>query len=114
MRIVFLSPAAERGGAESVLVDIIKGIRETRPTWALHLIAGEDGPLLEQVRSLGATADVLAFSPFLRAVGEGTSAVGLAAKAWRSARLITGAIFAFLYQRKLRRHLVGLRPDLVH
>jgi len=61
MTILFLSPSAQRGGAEAVLFEILQGLRAAKPAWTLHLILGEDGPLLEQARALGATAEVLDF-----------------------------------------------------
>ena len=56
MRVLFLNPIAEIGGAERVLLTAIKGIRETSPRSEIHVLAAGDGPLLERVRALGAGA----------------------------------------------------------
>ena len=49
MKILYLNPAAQLGGAERSLLDLMTGVRALRPDWELSLIAGEDGPLLAAV-----------------------------------------------------------------
>ena len=46
MKIVYLSPSGELGGAEKSLIDILASLSSARPDWTLRLVAGEDGPLL--------------------------------------------------------------------
>ena len=63
MRVMYLSPTGQLGGAESSLVDILASLRRAEPSWPLHLLAASDGPLIARVRSLGVTAEVLPFPP---------------------------------------------------
>ena len=48
MRIVFLNPSGQLGGAETALLDLLAAVRDARPAWALELIASADGPLVER------------------------------------------------------------------
>ena len=108
MRIVFLTPTAQLGGAEAALCELLRGLGAVRPDWSLHVIAAEDGPLLNQMTALGITHEVLALPPALRSLGEheqGTSGL------WRLGR---GSILAIGYMRKLRRRIAALEPSAVH
>ena len=44
MRVMYLSPTGQLGGAESSLVDILASLRGAEPSWPLHLLAASDGP----------------------------------------------------------------------
>ncbi len=124
LKIVFLSPAAQQGGAEAVLLDLLQLLVEARPTWTLHLIVGEEGPLLVNARAKGIFCEVLPFPKALRALGENRQpAVALKAKKTGRILFLKAARFiswlrvgkeAAVYGWKLRRHLKRLRPDLVH
>ena len=70
VRVLFLNPTAEMGGAENALLEVIAGLRDARPSWSIGLIAGADGPLLERARELGADVRVLPFPPALSRLGE--------------------------------------------
>ena len=124
LKIVFLSPAAQRGGAEAVLLELLGVLRATRPAWSLHVLAAEDGPLLAAVRTLGVAGETLPFPAALRAFGENRQAAGSArptrpwerivAKAARFAGWLKAAGGVLLYAWRLRRRLRQLRPDLLH
>ena len=70
MKIVYLSPSGELGGAEKSLIDILASVSAARPDWSLSLVAGEDGPLLSQVKSLNLAATVLPFPRALSLLGD--------------------------------------------
>ena len=70
MRVLFLNPAGQMGGAERALLDVIAGVIEARPSWPVGLIVGADGPLVPRVRALGADVRVLPFPPSLARLGE--------------------------------------------
>ncbi len=114
MRIIFLSPSAERGGAESVLIEMIKALREAKPAWPLHLIAGENGPLLKTTRGLGIPSEVLPFPVALHTFGESR----LRQRKFRALRqvadLTAGALGLLEYCRLLRDRLKRLQPNIVH
>jgi len=53
MRVMFLNPTGQLGGAESSLVDILASLRHAEPSWPLHLLAASDAAQREH---LGETA----------------------------------------------------------
>ena len=69
MRIVFLSPSGELGGAETALLDILAAIREARPDWALAMIAASSGPLVAKAAAY-ADAAAMPFPNALARLGE--------------------------------------------
>ncbi|MBV9657772.1 MAG: glycosyltransferase family 4 protein [Verrucomicrobia bacterium] len=105
-RIVFLSPAAQGGGAEAVLLDLLAALRTAQPAWEFFLIAAEDGPLLDNARALGVHAEVLSLPPTVRALGE----TGAASRG----RLLLSVWASLGWVCRLRHRLRVLRPDLVH
>lgn len=124
LKIVFLSPAAQQGGAEAVLLDILGLLRVARPTWALHLIAGEDGPLLSKARAMGVLCELLPFPKTVRVFGEDRqhgTVLGAQTKPWRPFRKLRRSASwlpvtkeAAVYGWELRRRLQRLQPDLIH
>ena len=75
MSILFLSPTGQIGGAEAALHEMLAGLRDAHPSWSLHLVVASEGPLVERVRKLGVSVEVLAFPPALAALGDwGTGA----------------------------------------
>ena len=124
LKIVFLSPAAQRGGAEAVLLELLGVLREARPAWSLHVLAGEDGPLLATVRAMNVSCETLPFPPAVRSFGENRQAPAsgqtvapwrrMVAKAARLAGWLGAAGGVLRYGWKLRRRLRRLRPDLLH
>src|ERR1700733_399348 len=72
-RIVYLNPCGQLGGAEVSLLDLLASIRVAEPVWDLHLVIGEDGPLVEKARSLGVQVLVTPFPPALARLGDSGS-----------------------------------------
>ncbi|HMK29818.1 MAG TPA: glycosyltransferase family 4 protein [Terriglobales bacterium] len=117
MRIVFLNPSAHLGGAEACLLDILDGIRTARPDWSLHLVTGEDGPLLPRVRQLGISEEVLPFPSAIAQIGDSAHTPGAAGNATLlklAGKLSRSALPVVRYRRALRQLLSSLRPDLIH
>lgn len=114
MRIVFLDPSGELGGAETALLDLLASLREARPSWALHLVAVADAPLATRARALGVPVTVLPFPPSIARLGEWGRRGGTADRAALLFGLSQAAIPATWYVAKLRRLLHGLRPDILH
>jgi hypothetical protein len=50
MKIVYLNPAGQTGGAEAVLLEVLASLKQTHPSWDLTLILGEAGPLARASR----------------------------------------------------------------
>ena len=70
MRILYLSSSGKLGGAETCLLNLIGGLRERHPSWALHLITAEDGSLVTQAKKLGVTVHLLPFPASLASAGK--------------------------------------------
>ena len=109
MRIVYLNPCGQMGGAELSLMDVLVSMRAAEPTWQFCLVLGEDGPMVDQARAAGVQVIV---APFPRALARlGDSGKGSLPALWSCMKAIVGTV---LYARKLRRTLTELEPDIVH
>ena len=109
MRVLYLSPSGELGGAERALLEGVRALRSLEPLWTIGLISLEDGPLVSEVRSLGLEATVLPAPEVFAAAGEsGRNAMGTLLQLTRGA----GPIAA--YARTLRKEVHAWTPDLVH
>ncbi len=115
MKIVFLSPSAQGGGAEEVLYDLAAGLKEAEKDWSLLVICGEEGPLVGRLRGADIDTEVLPFAAAFRAYGEQASTpADQEGRFVRSTRLLrAGAHFAG-YVLRLRSRLRKWRPDIVH
>jgi glycosyltransferase involved in cell wall biosynthesis len=109
MRVLYLSPSGELGGAERALLENISALRSQEPSWTIGLIALEDGPALSEARSLGIDVTVLPPPPLFAATGEsGHPPSTTLLRLTRSAAPLVG------YARTLRREVAAWRPDVVH
>src|SRR6185369_5704572 len=70
MRIVYLSPSGQLGGAEACLLDMLAVVKKNRRDCELHVVLGEDGPLRKRVEQLGASTTVLPFPTELARLGD--------------------------------------------
>lgn len=117
MRIVYLSPCGQLGGAEKSLVDILASVRKAKPEWSLHLILSDDGPLVSESQAIGVSTTVVPFPACLARIGDAGAGgpAGNQRSRWSLLReMLMTVPAAFAYVRKLRRALRGLSPDLIH
>ncbi|HEY0407688.1 MAG TPA: hypothetical protein VGC89_18280, partial [Pyrinomonadaceae bacterium] len=70
MKIVYLNPSGQLGGAEMSLLDMLASLRAAAPDWSLRLVVSEDGPLAERAASLGVETIVLPFPNALARLGD--------------------------------------------
>ena len=110
MKILYLNPSGQLGGAEVCLLTVLRALPNIHPDWECHLIAGEDGPLVPRAAALGVRVSVLPFPVELGSLGESrnrNSAVTLVrtAKALLSVRT---------YRNMLRKAMAEIAPDLIH
>ena len=113
MRVMYLSPTGQLGGAETILFDILASLRNAEPLWPLHLLAASDGPLIARVRSLGVTAEVLPFPPAIARLGEhGATASGGGARF--AAQILLASPAALGYRSALTRAIEAFDPAVVH
>lgn len=115
MRLLFLSPIGNVGGAERVLLTAVAGVRREQPDAAVRVITLSDGPLLAAVRDLGAEAEVV---PLPAAAGElGDSSLRGGGVRNRAALLLRSASRGpalWSFTRRLRAAVARFAPDLVH
>lgn len=117
MKIVYLSPSGQLGGAELSLLDIMASIRAAMPEFALHLIAGSDGPLVAHALEIGINAITLPFPDALARLGD-AGVSGTAGTQVSRLQLFGNLVFAMWpgrdYVRRLRQALKELEPDVIH
>jgi len=77
MKIVYLNPTGQLGGAEVSLLDILASLRAAEREWSLRLIVGSNGPLVARAEALGVATKVVALPPALARLGEGHFPSGL-------------------------------------
>ena len=105
MKVVFLNATGQLGGAERVLVCLLKALRSEKPNWELQVVAGDDGPLIPLLADLGFKVEVLSMPQSLVNMGEAST---------RNPLALIGAFFgAFGYRNRLRKLLTRDRPDVV-
>ena len=115
--IMFLSPSAQIGGAERVLVDMVASLRHANPEQRLSVIASADGPLVESAVALGARVKVLPFPPSLAKLGDAAAGAPSGPRA-EAIRLLARTALAIpevlRYIRELRRELRVDSPGIIH
>jgi glycosyltransferase involved in cell wall biosynthesis len=116
MRVMYLNPTGQMGGAESSLVDILASLRHAEPSWPLHLLAASDGPLISRARSLGVTAEVLPFPSAIARLGEHGAAAsgGRAGHVRFAAQIALASAAALRYRAALARAIDAFDPAIVH
>jgi glycosyltransferase involved in cell wall biosynthesis len=114
VRIVFLNPSGELGGAETALLDMLAALREARPAWTLGLVASSEGPLVDRAARLGIPSVALKFPRSLARLGEWGQRGSIGARLRFGAAICAAAISSITYASRLRRHLAKLKPDIVH
>ncbi len=117
MKVLYLNPSGQLGGAEKSLLDMLATLREAQPDWDLRLIVSADGPLVTRANALGVPATVLAFPPSLARIGDAGAGgpAGRQLSRFTFMRQLLAAIPATLtYVRRLRRVVGEIQPDLIH
>jgi glycosyltransferase involved in cell wall biosynthesis len=114
VRIVFLNPSGELGGAETALLELLAALRDARPEWTMSLMASANGPLIDRAARLGIQATALPFPEPLARLGEWGSRGSLAARMRLAGAACAAAGPVIRYASRLRRQLDALQPDIVH
>src|SRR3989454_5440500 len=116
MKIAYLNPTGESGGAEASLLNILASLRAAKPGWLLRLIVGSDGPLVARAEALGVPTCVVPLPPALARLGDAGSSGGGDKRLSRlglAAGLFSAAPPVLTYLARLRSALRKLNPDLV-
>lgn len=113
MRILYLNPSGNLGGAEISLLEILASMRESRPDWTIGLITAQDGPLATKARNMGVEVEVV---PFPEAVSKlGDAGIGDRQGKWSLPwRLLMSAGALISYERRLRLAVKRFYPDVMH
>lgn len=117
MRVLYLNPSGQLGGAEVCLLNMMTSLRAARPEWQLHLIASEDGPLVMKAAELGVNTTVLPFNTSLARLGDagaGGPAGDEVSRLTLLRRLLAALPFIISYKRQLKRVIHKLSPDVIH
>lgn len=116
MKILYLNPSGNLGGAERVLLTLMGAVRRTRPEVQLHLLTCADGPLLPQAQQLGVRTTAIPLPPRLAEWGDSQYRTrGQLSRFWDLLRHGSPAgPAAWRYSRRLGRNIRELAPDLVH
>src|SRR5262245_39923365 len=116
MRIAFLNPTGTLGGGERCLLSALTALRQAVPDAELHLLALDDGPLLDEAKQLGARTHVLPMPQAMARMGD--SALRGQGVLRRSAGLVRQTLAAAprlpRYLRHLQQALAAIEPDLIH
>jgi len=113
VKAVFLSASGELGGAERVLLDLLAALRETRPAWELHLVAGADGALPRAAARLGVAVHPLPLPPSVARMGDARISAGAPRLSLLPGLLLAGPA-ALRWLRRLRALLRRIGPAVVH
>jgi glycosyltransferase involved in cell wall biosynthesis len=113
LKIIYLNPSGQMGGAERSLLDFMASLRTAEPRDELGVIAGADGPFLERARALGVKARAMLYPRALARLGDAAAGgeSGLLGTLGR-ASLSTPSVA--LYTTRLRHALTAAAPDLIH
>lgn len=117
MKVVYLNPSGQMGGAERMLLDVLASLRKEEPEWSLHLIASDEGPLVRQAEALGVSTTVVPFPPTLARLGDAGAGVSAGKQVSRLAlcfRLLWAAPATLSYVKRLRRVVRELDADVLH
>ncbi len=117
MKVLYLSPTGTLGGAEKVLLSVLKGVRQTQPDAHLHLLSLSDGPLLQRAAGLGVDVVTLPIPGSLEALGDSQlrQTNGRAARAISLlGQMLSGSADAWRFLANLRRTIRQVGPDLIH
>ena len=111
MRLLFLNPIGNIGGAERVLLTAVAGVKRERPDAVVRVVALSDGPLLVSAQELGAETDVVQLPEAFGQLGDSRTREGRIPRLLKSATRLP-ALGAFI--RRLKTAITRFDPDLVH
>lgn len=116
MRVLFLNPSGQLGGAEVSLLDMLESLRNCSPAWRLKVISCQEGPFVERLRALQIECEVRPLPPRLSSLGEagliGSGSVLGLARMVATAPTLAGPTIDFVSS--LRRSINRFAPDLIH
>lgn len=113
MKVVYLSPSGQMGGAETSLLTLLGGLLQQNPEFRPYVIAPEAGPFIGRCGELGIPYEILSMPARMERVGDSATADRLALLG-RAADLVRGSRDLVNYTKALRALLRREQPDLIH
>jgi len=117
MKVIYLNPDGQLGGAERSLLLLMSSIGAARPNWQLNLLAGAEGPLIDRARELGIRAKAIPFPKSLSRLGD-WGATGANGNQLNRLALAGGfgraGVPGVAYLHRLRRAIAECAPDVIH
>jgi glycosyltransferase involved in cell wall biosynthesis len=118
VKIVYLNPTGQLGGAERSLLDFIASVRAAEPRCSLTVLAAGNGAMLDEARALGARTQVLPMPRALAALGDagagGPAGGGQARLLGMLGQMSLVMPSVAVYAARLRRVIRAADPDLIH
>jgi glycosyltransferase involved in cell wall biosynthesis len=113
MRVMYLNPTGQLGGAETSMLAILASVRRAEPSWPLQVVMAADGPLAAAVHAFGVTTSVVPFPAALAKLGEHGAASASGGYARLAAQLGLATPSVASYVGRLRRAIRLFDPDLI-
>ena len=113
MRVMYLNPTGQLGGAETSMLAILASLRRAEPSWPLQVVMAADGPLAAAVSACGATTCVVPFPSALARLGEHGAASASGGYARLAAQIGLATPSVASYVRRLRGAIRLFGPDLI-
>ncbi|HEX4948629.1 MAG TPA: glycosyltransferase [Blastocatellia bacterium] len=117
MKVAYLNPTGQLGGAEKALLDLIISVRAVEPQYEPHLIVAADGPFAKEAAALQIPVHIVPLPFALARLGDsaaGGHAGTQTSKIQLLLRLLNASFLLLTYARQLRRMLVNLAPAIIH
>jgi glycosyltransferase involved in cell wall biosynthesis len=117
LKLLFLNAAAEMGGAERALLDLLSTVRVARPSWEITLLLGQDGPLVTQAQDAVDKVVVLPLPAKLARLGDASLSerrLGSFDGIRLIRRLMSDGVASASYVRHLGRIVARVNPDVMH
>jgi glycosyltransferase involved in cell wall biosynthesis len=110
---MYLSPSGQLGGAETSLLEILASLRESQPSWPLHLLMAAEGPLAARAAALGVSTAIVPFASSIARLGE--SGAVSEGRRWGFAVQVAFAVVPIAaYLGRIRAAIREFAPDLLH
>jgi glycosyltransferase involved in cell wall biosynthesis len=116
MKLLFLNAVGEIGGAERVLLTLLKTLRSTDPSLQLMLIVASPGPLVEAAQLLGVKVWTLPLPDSISRAGDSQfkERAPLLKKLWAFLELLRMIPALWKYLRSLHQTIQKIQPNLIH
>jgi glycosyltransferase involved in cell wall biosynthesis len=114
MRVLYLNPSGQLGGAETSLLNLLSGLRSHAPEFRPFVVATEQGPFLSRCDQLGIPHQVLGLPARLERFGDSSVDAAKASRLVEMARLFRCTRDFNAYSKAMGTLLVREKPDVIH